>query len=111
MKDTFIYGVKYERFEKVDKQELVVGTKYLFKSHPSSTTYYSGIFKEHHDTTQLFDSVIFHTCYISSQPVTRGFNKQLYYRFVSKKEQIQQDMEQRALTQILKRLVNDDFTW
>ena len=34
-----------------------------------------------------------------------------YYTFVSQKEKIQQAMEQRALDKILKRLVNDDFTW
>jgi hypothetical protein len=34
-----------------------------------------------------------------------------YYAFVSKKEKIQQAMEQRALNKILKRLINHDFVW
>jgi len=34
-----------------------------------------------------------------------------FYAFVPQKEKIQEAMEQRALNKILKRLVNDDFTW
>ena len=38
-------------------------------------------------------------------------NDYYYYAFVPKKEKIQQAMEKRALDKILKRLINDDFTW
>jgi hypothetical protein len=34
-----------------------------------------------------------------------------FFAFISKKEKIQQAMEKRALDKILKRLVNDAFTW
>jgi len=34
-----------------------------------------------------------------------------FYVFISQKERIQQAMEKRALDTILKRLINDDFSW
>ena len=62
---------------------------------------------------QIFDQVIVYSnC--NSKGVSLGCNKHMclyYYAYVSQKEQIQQAMEQRALDKILKRLVNDDFTW
>ena len=111
IQSTFIHGLKYKRFEEVDKQDLVVGVKYLLKNNPSSICYYSGIFKEHHDYYQVFEHVIYHTCYISSASLNNRFNQQRYYQFVSQKERIQQAMEQRALDIVLKRLVNNDFMW
>lgn len=38
-------------------------------------------------------------------------NKKEFFAFVPQKEKIQQVMEQRALDKILKRLINNDFSW
>ena len=35
----------------------------------------------------------------------------IYFAFVPQKEKIQEAMEKRALDKILKRVINDDFTW
>jgi hypothetical protein len=35
----------------------------------------------------------------------------IYFDFVPQKEKIQEAMEKRVLDKILKRVINDDFTW
>jgi hypothetical protein len=104
-------GLKYKKFEEVAVQDLVVGVKYVLKNYPSSRCYFTGIFKEHHEYYQVFESVMYHTCSISCSSITCRFNQKRYYQNVSQKEQIQQAMEKRALDKILKQLINDDFTW
>jgi hypothetical protein len=103
-------------FELIDFQYLVPGNKYKIKTNGPKHEY-TGTFKRHVHLYILyhsFDNVIdthtrinYGTCDICPS----HFRSVYYYAFVPQKERIQQDMEQRALDKILKRLVNDDFTW
>jgi hypothetical protein len=94
-------------FEKVNYPELVAGEKY--KIQVSTTGYYTGIFKGHVVWNE-FHHVVFHG-YCKRHVLDRSFHTACYYRYVPQKERIQQCMEKRALDIILKRLINDDFTW
>lgn len=106
-------------FQRVNVTDLIVGEKYMITSNlPISEWYYTGKLHSQSMETQLFGKVVFHpngTTRMDTPahmiPEYRIFQCQVYYQFVSKKEQIQQAMEKRALDKILKRLVNDDFTW
>ena len=80
-------------------------------------SYHTGKFTKHVGRAcQLFDNVIF---FHGSIKIEQGymymesstFKKLVYYAFVPQKENIQQAMEKRTLDKILKRLINDDFTW
>ena len=104
-------------FIEVKHEELIVGEKYKIKTSPNSVSYFTGIlqeiFIENDRYIQSFDKVILYPNG-NRKGVYIGYNKHLclyYYAYVSQKEQIQQAMEKRALDKILKRLVNDDFTW
>ena len=82
---------------------------------PDSTSYTIGIFKEHKNfysicLSQMFD-VYSHSEFTLSVIRNIIFFDKYYYKFVSQKEYIQQAMEKRALDKILKRIINDDFTW
>ena len=113
-------------FQPINGNDLVVGQKYKIKYSSRDHYYHTGIFKHiainQPCNYQVFDRVIlyFGRCNtpqntyddnVSIQVFQFEFTSMLYYAFVSQKEQIQQSMEQRALNKILKRLVNDDFTW
>ena len=101
-------------FEEVAYQDLVVGEKYKIKDFPYSRSYYTGIFKckyhINHTEYQEFDTVFYH-CYDKQSYLSAVFSRKFYFRFIPQKERIQQAMESRALDMILKRLINDDFTW
>jgi hypothetical protein len=96
-------------FEEVAFQDLVVGEKYQIKDLPEIGCFHIGIFKENNGF-QVFEHVMYHG-YGSREVFTCEFKYKFYYRFVPQKEQIQQTMEQRALDKILKRLVNEEFSW
>jgi hypothetical protein len=107
-------------FQQVHANNLIVGEKYKMYNENYlhiSEWFYTGTFYKHVALeVQVFHKVVFHangTNRMDSPiiPEYRIFEYHIYYRFVSKKEQIQQAMEQRALDKILKRLINDDFTW
>ena len=79
--------------------------------------YRTGIFRVHQTYGQTFYYMKEH-CAIENIDTystllnVKNMDKSIgYYAFVPKKEQIAQAMEQRALNKILKRVVNDDFTW
>ena len=97
-------------FEEVAFQELVVGEKYQIKDLPESGCFHTGIFKED-EGFQVFERVMYHGGYGPYEVFNGEFKYKFYYRFVPQKEQIQRIMEQRALEKILKRLVNDEFSW
>ena len=96
-------------YEEIEYQNLVPGEKYQIKDLPEINCFHTGIFKKD-DGFQLFERVMYHG-YGSREVFNCAFKYKFYYRFVPQKQQIQQAMEQRALDKILKRLVNDDFTW
>ena len=97
-------------FEEIAYQDLVVGEKYKIKDFPYSRSYYTGIFKKSYLTYQEFDNVFYH-CYDKQNYFDVVFYRKFYFRYIPQKERIQQAMESRALDMILKRLINDDFTW
>ena len=96
-------------FEEIAYQDLVVGEKYKIKDLPYARSYYTGIFKRN-CTYQEFDTV-FYYCYSKQNYFNVSFSRKFYFRFIPQKERIQQAMESRALSMILKHLINDDFTW
>lgn len=100
-------------FEEVAYQELVVGEKYKIKDLPYSRCYFTGIFKKSYRTNNIeyqeFDNVFHH--YDKQSYLNVSFSRKFYFRYITKKELIQQAMESRTLDMILKRLINDDFTW
>ena len=111
-------------FQRVNTSDLIVGEKYMMTSKLiqhlpiSEWWYYTGKFHSHAMESQLFGKVVFHPNGTKRMdtpahliPEYRIFQCQVYYQFVSKKENIQQAMEKRALDKILKRIVNDDFSW
>jgi len=103
----------WKMFEEIAYQELVVGEKYKIKDLPYSRSYYTGIFKESYRRNvdyQSFDNVFYH-CYDKQNYFNVSFTRKFYFRLIPQKERIQQSMESRALDMILKRLINDDFTW
>jgi len=101
-------------FEEIAYQDLVVGAKYKIKDLPYSRSHYTGIFKKSYRTNHIeyqeFENVFYH-CYSKQPYLNVAFSRKFYFRFIPQKERIQQAMESRALTMILKRLINDDFTW
>jgi len=97
-------------FEEIAYQDLVIGAKYKIKDLPYSRSHYTGIFKGNYLVNQNFENVFYH-CYSKQNYLNVAFSRKFYFRFIPQKERIQQAMESRALTMILKRLINDDFTW
>jgi len=101
-------------FEEIAYQDLVVGEKYKIKDLPYSRSYYTGIFKckchMYHTEYQAFETVFYH-CYDKQSYFNVSFSRKFYFRYIPQKERIQQAMESRALDMILKRLINDDFSW
>ncbi len=100
-------------FIEVKPEELIVGEKYRIKTSRDNIHYYTAIFKQHNGTIPVFDRFIIHSDTERMKiRVQDNVPKCLYYyAFVPQKERIQQAMEQRALDKILKRLINDDFSW
>lgn len=100
-------------FVEVDAKDLVVGTKYaILMSHEAY--YRTGVFKAHRNYGRTFHYMIPHENIYTYSTLRnmKDINKHIsYYAFVPKKEKIKQDMEQRTLDKILKRHINDDFTW
>jgi len=97
-------------FEEIAYQDLVVGEKYKIKDLPYSRSYYTGIFKHSCLMNQTFETVFYH-CYDKQNYSNVSFSRKFYFRYIPQKERIQQAMESRALDMILKRLINDDFSW
>ena len=102
-------------FVEVDIKDLVVGKKYVV------LTKYCHLSRDYRTVTikrldimpdsrinAIFDNVKLYQG-VHSQ---RNYKDECaFFEFIPQKERIQQAMEQRALDKILKRLVNDDFTW
>jgi hypothetical protein len=109
-----IYLFFGKMFEEIAYQDLVVGAKYKIKDLPYARSHYTGIFKGNylvnHVECQNFENVFYH-CYSKQNYLNVAFSRKFYFRFIPQKERIQQAMESRALIMILKRLINDDFTW
>ena len=104
-------------FAEVDKNDLVVGVKYAILMDHDQWKYRTGTFRVQQTYGQTFYYMKEH-CAIENVDTynkllnVKNMDKSIgYYAFVPKKEKITQTMEQRALDKILKRVVNNDFTW
>ena len=106
-------------FVEVKNTDMVVGVKYACLHRPDLRIYSTGTFEYRNGDSSLikFHYLKWHyfieNTYMYNeirriQDMVKTFR---YYAFIPKKERIQQAMEQRALDKILKRLINDDFTW
>ena len=112
MEVSFIFNTMF--FE-VDAKDLVVGKKYAMSVYPYK--YYTARFNYHSNgpSVWFYDSKM----HLGIENITTHqllltvYNKNYseFFDFVPQKEKIQRAMEQRALDKILKRLINDDFTW
>jgi hypothetical protein len=105
-------------FFEVDSKDLVVGAKYAALKRFDDFNYFTCTFKGHQTNVgRTFHYIKSHcrTENIETYRTLRNMqNKKKdisFYVFVPKKAKIQQSMEQRALDKILKRFINDDFTW
>jgi hypothetical protein len=102
-------------FVEVDIKDLVVDKKYLIltKHCHFNRNYRTGTFKRHEILygTKLNAILNYSKLHEGVHSKRNYKNDCAFFEFVPQKQRIQQDMEQRALNQILKRIVNDDFTW
>ena len=93
-------------FKEIDYVDLVDGKKYVILT-KCRILYHTAIFSHLKTRCAMFDQLIVHF-----EPHVNTTDKEIaYFTFIPQKEQIQQTMEKRALDKILKRLINDDFTW
>jgi hypothetical protein len=104
-------------FVKVNLTDLVVGVKYAILRRADFLMYFTCTFKGYQENRRTFHYVKSHY-YLDNIDTynairhLQGMDMDIsFYVFVPQKEKIQQKMEKRALNQILKQLVNDDFTW
>lgn len=105
-------------FIEVEPNNMVIGVKYAILVSHDISKYHTGTFRAHRGTVGRTFHYMKEHCAIenidtySTLRNMQDMNKTIsFYAFVPKKEKIQQAMEQRALDKILKRVVNDDFTW
>ena len=104
-------------FVGVDANDLVPGAKYAMDIGFSECKYSTGMFRCHESGHTLWwyytkdYSGVKHINTYNTLRDMKNKNYSQFFTFVSQIEKIQQAMEQRALDKILKRLVNDDFTW
>ena len=93
---------------------------HLFKGHEFNGSLYEGFFIKHNYNT-IYDSAIFENIYSFKRSYTGDKIEDidfiydvglLFYTIVSKKKQIQDSMEQRALNKIIQKITGDDsFEW
>ena len=95
-------------FEEINFYDLQIGNEY-FITGEDNIIYYRGIFEGHAFTCAEFHSIQLVYPYFIDY-VDRAFHlypKRYYYKFVSKKKEIQQNMETRAINKILQRITGD----
>ena len=92
----------------------MVGVKYAILMQHDLWKYRTGTFRVRQTYGQTFYYMKEHCAIenIDTYSKLRNMDKHIsYYAFFPKKEQVAQAMEQRALDKILRRIINDDFTW
>ena len=93
----------HKMFVPIDQSRLVSGTKYKIV--------------DDYVRTGIYQKSIFGHCFIVTNEVGHPdakifYTKPTYYEFVSQKSRIQSDMERRAVSLIVRRLIGDDcFEW
>ncbi len=101
-------------FEEINFYDLQIGNEYFITGEEIDIIYYKGIFEGHAFTCAEFHSIQLVYPYFIDYG-DRAFHlypKRYYYKFVSKKKEIQQNMESRSINTILQRLIGDEhFQW
>ena len=107
-------------FVEVKPEDLVVDTKYAIISTFNVDIYLTTTIEFSEWDTLIYSNLKEHSGIenrntynklLSIKDKETGPDYFIYFGFVPQKEKIQEVMEKRALDKILKRLINDDFTW
>ena len=102
-------------FEPVSFYNLKIGNQYFITGAEIDIIYYKGIFEGYaYNSTKFYSlDLIYPFCHNYCE--YRSFHYypiRYYYQFISKKKEIQQAMETRALNKILKQIIGDEyFEW
>ena len=101
-------------FEEIEFNDLKIGKEYFITGSEIDVIYYKGIFEGHSYNSAKFHSLkLLFPFYMNFGD--RAFHvclKRYYYQFVSKKKEIQQNMETRAINKLLQTVTGDEcFEW
>jgi hypothetical protein len=98
-------------FEEINFYTMEIGKEYFITGIEIDIIYYRGIFEEYAFNCAKFHSVRLVYPYYIDYPdrVFHLYPKRYYYKFVSKKKEIQQNMETRAINKVLQKIIGDDF--
>ena len=102
-------------FEEINFYNLIIGKEYFISGNEIDIIYYKGYFEGYlyncakfYSIVAVYPSVYYYTDY----KVFHNYPKRYYYQFISKKKEIQNAMEIRALNMILKNIIGDEyFLW
>ena len=101
-------------FEEINFYSMEIGKEYFISGIELDIIYYRGIFDGYSYNCAKFHSIqVVYPSYIDyGERAFHYYPKRYYYKFVSKKKEIQQSMESRALNKILIQIIGDDhFVW
>jgi len=107
-------------FVEVKTEDLVVDTKYAIISTFNIDIYLTTTIERSEWGSPIYSNLKEHSGIenintynklLTIKDKEKGPDYFIYFAFVPQKEKIQEAMEKRALNKILKRLINDDFTW
>jgi hypothetical protein len=101
-------------FEEINFYDLQIGNEYFITGEEIDIIYYRGIFEGHAFTCAEFHSIqLVYPYYIDyGERAFHLYPKRYYYKFVSMKKKIQENMETRAINKVLQRLIGDEyFEW
>jgi hypothetical protein len=98
-------------FEEINFHTMEIGKEYFISGIEIDIIYYRGIFEGYAFNSAKFHSVqLVYPYYIDY--ADRAFHlypKRYYYKFFSKKKEIQQNMETRAINKVLQKIIGDNF--
>ena len=102
-------------FEPISFHNLIIGKEYFITGAELDIIYYKGIFEGYEYNSTKFYSLDLIYPFFHNYCDYRAFHYypiRYYYQFVSKKKEIQQAMETRALNKIVQKIIGDEhFEW
>jgi hypothetical protein len=102
-------------FEEINFHHLINGKEYFISGSELDIIYYKGYFEGYSFNCAKFYSIIClypNLYYYCDYKVFHSYPKRYYYQFISKKKEIQDAMETRALNKILVKIIGDQyFEW
>jgi len=101
-------------FEEINFYSMEIGKEYFVSGVEIDIIYYRGIFEGYAFNCAKFNSIqVIYPSYVDyGERAFHFYPKRYYYKFVSKKKEIQQAMEARAMKKILSRIIGDEhFVW